>query len=186
MQGYRWFAELMSVLFALLLGAGSAPADVVDPVTLFRDACINGGATLRQGSTMAINAADLSAEARALLGRSLVNQELLAHYGFTATISAAQTTPNPMYRLTGSTDIILVLPTLGDVKTNAFASVCAVIVHDNQFTTALASISPKDAARYLKSKPHVSEPYYRGKLYKFEMTVAELNGWTSMAVVPSS
>ena len=177
------------MLAVLLLTQALAPmAPQEEPVTLFRAVCMNGGATLSGNSASEVSAAALPAAVRTILGRNLIDPRLLASFGFNATISAGETLPNKIYRLRGDAEEYLILPTGGDIKGNAFAGFCAVVVKGDQYLAALGDVSPKEAARFSKERArHRSGPselpYFRGRSGKNELSVTEWNGWTSMATI---
>jgi hypothetical protein len=174
------------MLAALLSQALNANEPGPRPWTVFHSICVEGAAASSQRDFLPSTSQQLPSEARRALGRNLIDAGLLASIGVNFTVSASENLRNSVLALPGG-EGFLVLPTNETKKANAFSGICAVVVRGPHYLEALREVDSKAAASLEKKlarsdagKIQINE--FRRKSSKREISITEVDGWTSAAV----
>jgi len=147
---------------------------------------MQGGATLPAESLRPSSASELPGAAQHALGSNLIDRSVLASVGVNFIVSASSNLPNQVYAFRNRAGY-LVLPTGGDKKSNAFAGVCAVVVQGDHYLTALQTLSPRQAQKLAKrfakkGAQSVTFSDFRAHSGKYDVSLVQVDGWTSAAV----
>jgi len=132
------------------------------------------------------SASELPEAVRAGLGSNLVDRSVLGALGVNFTVSAGSNIPNKVYAFQDGSGYV-VLPTGGDIKSNAFSGMCAVAVQGDHYLAALRQMNPGQADKLAKkvakkgSKP-VTFSDFRAHSGKYDVSLVQVGGWTSAAV----
>jgi hypothetical protein len=174
------------ILAALLLQAVTGFDPEARPWAVFRAVCIEGGAVTSQIDLRPSSSMQLSAEARHALGRNLIDAGLLASVGVNFTVSASEGLSNPVYKL-GDREAFLILPMPPAKKMSGFDGMCAVVVNGDHYLDALSAVDAKAAVKLESKLSHsngriLQVPEYRRQSGKREISIIEVDGWTSAAV----
>jgi hypothetical protein len=159
---------------------------MIDPWPLFASACMQGGSTLPAGAFRESSASELPDAVRRALGANLIDRSVLGTIGVNFTVSAGSNIPNKVYAFRDGRGYVL-LPTGGDIKSNAFAGMCAVAVQGDHYLAALQQMNRGQAEKLAKkvakkgSKPAVFSDF-RARSGKYDVSLVQLDGWTSAAV----
>lgn len=174
---------MLAVLLSQALVGGESTAR---PWTTFRSVCMDGAAVSSQSDVRPGTSQQLPSGARHALGRNLIDAGLLASIGVNFNVSASEGLRNPVYVL-ASGEGFLILPTNETKKTNAFSGMCATVVMGAHYLSALREVDGKAAASLEKKlarsgRGNVLTSEYRRKSSKREISITEVDGWTSAAV----
>jgi hypothetical protein len=174
------------IIVALLVQAITGIDPEARPWTVFRAICMEGGAVASQVGLRPSSSAQLSAEARHALGRNLIDAGLLASVGVNFIVSASEGLSNPVYELDDGR-AFLILPMPPTKKMSGFEGTCAVVVKGDHYVAALTAVDAKAGAkvanRLRQSNGRVVQvPEYRRRSSNREISIVEIDGWTSAAV----
>jgi len=147
---------------------------------------MQGGSTLPAESFRPSSAGELPDAVRHALGSNLIDRSVLASVGVNFVVNASSNLPNKVYAFRDRPGYVF-LPTGGDKQSNAFAGMCAVVVQGDHYLTALQTLNPRQAQRLAKklakkgSKPMAFSDF-RARSGGYDVSLVEVDGWTSAAV----
>jgi hypothetical protein len=147
---------------------------------------MQGGSTLPAATVRESSASELPEAVREALGSNLIDRSVMGALGVNFTVSAGSNIPNKVYAFRDGSGYV-VLPTGGDIKSNAFSGMCAVAIQGDQYLAALRQMNPDQAEKLARkiakkgSKP-VAFGDFRAHSGKYEVSLVQVDGWTSAAV----
>lgn len=174
------------MIFFVLISQATIGSDAASrPWELFRSTCIEGAAPEVQGDIQPAHPSDMPLEAKHALGRNLIDAGLLASVGVNFTVVASDYFENPLYRF-GDGQSFLMLPVQQAKQKTGMLGLCAVAVKGQHYLDALRVVDPKASTRLeqklTRSSKVVSVPEYRHRESRREISIVEVDGWTSAAV----
>jgi hypothetical protein len=174
------------MLAGLLLQATNLADPGARPWATFQSVCLDGAPVTSQKDLQPSTSQQLPPGARRALGRNLIDAGLLASVGVNFVVSASEDLRNPVYTLANDAGF-LVLSTSENKKTNAFSGLCGMVVPGDHYLEVLSAVDAKAASKLSKklaksSQKGVEITEYRHRSSRGEITVTEVDGWTSVAI----